>query len=82
MSDRLILVTGSTGYVGGRLVRALVSTNHKVRVLVRDASKISDISWHDHVEVIEGDAFNITDLRKALAGVHTCLLYTSPSPRD
>ena len=71
MSDRLILVTGSTGYVGGRLVRALVSTNHKVRVLVRDASKITDVTWHDHVEVIEGDAFNVADLRKALAGVHT-----------
>ena len=71
MNNRLLLVTGATGYVGGRLVRELVASESQVRVLVRDASKIIDATWHDQVDVIEGDAFEISDLRRALAGVHT-----------
>ena len=61
MNKRLLLVTGATGYVGGRLVRELVASESQVRVLVRDASKITDATWHDQVDVIEGDAFNISD---------------------
>ena len=35
-----VLVTGATGYVGGRLVRALLEQNYQVRVLVRDPKKV------------------------------------------
>jgi uncharacterized protein YbjT (DUF2867 family) len=38
--DRLYLVTGASGYVGGRLVRVLLEDKKRVRVLVRDAKKI------------------------------------------
>ncbi len=68
---RLVLVTGASGYVGGRLVRQLVEEGLKVRVLVRDRRKISGQPWYDQVEVSEGDANNISDLLSALAGVHT-----------
>ena len=69
--QRLYLVTGASGYVGGRLVRDLQADGKKVRVLVRDAKKIMGQSWADDVEVIEGNASNSQDLDRALAGVHT-----------
>ena len=68
---RLYLVTGASGYVGGRLVRDLHGDGKKVRVLVRDAKKIKGQSWANDVEIIEGNASNSQDLDRALAGVHT-----------
>ncbi len=67
----LFLVTGASGYVGGRLVRDLLSDNKKVRVFVRDAKKIYGQSWAGSVEIIEGNASNSQDLDRALVGVHT-----------
>jgi uncharacterized protein YbjT (DUF2867 family) len=69
--QRLYLVTGASGYVGGRLVRDLHGDGKKVRVLVRDAKKIKGQSWANDVEIIEGNASNSQDLDRALAGVHT-----------
>ena len=68
---RLYLVTGASGYVGGRLVRDLLSDKKRVRVFVRDAKKIQGQSWASQVEVIEGNASNAQDLDRALAGVNT-----------
>ena len=70
-SQRLILVTGASGYVGGRLVRDLVEDNCTVRILVRDAQKVSEQPWASQVEIVEGNANNPSDLRRALNGVHT-----------
>ncbi len=69
--ERNYLVTGASGYVGGRLVRALLEDNKKVRVFVRDAKKILGQSWASHVEIIEGNASNASDLDQALQGIHT-----------
>jgi uncharacterized protein YbjT (DUF2867 family) len=52
---RLYLVTGASGYVGGRLVRDLLSDKKRVRVFVRDAKKIQGQSWASQVEVVEGN---------------------------
>jgi uncharacterized protein YbjT (DUF2867 family) len=70
-SQRLILVTGASGYVGGRLVRDLVADKCQVRVLVRDAHKVAEQPWAKDVEIVEGNANNLADLRRALNGVHT-----------
>ena len=70
-SQRLILVTGASGYVGGRLVRDLVDDKCLVRILVRDAQKVAEQPWAHQVEIVEGNANNPSDLRRALNGVHT-----------
>jgi len=50
-----VLVTGATGYIGGRLIPLLVEAGHEVRVLVRDRQRIQGRDWADTVEVFEGD---------------------------
>ena len=69
--ERLYLVTGASGYVGGRLVRDLVTEGKKVRLFVRDPKKILDLPWAKSVEVVKGTATSREDLDRALAGVHT-----------
>lgn len=70
-STRKILVTGASGYVGGRLVTALLADQMQVRVFVRDARKIKGQLWANEVEVAEGNANNYQSTLAALIGVHT-----------
>src|ERR1041384_1068868 len=53
---KLILVTGATGYVGGRLVPRLLEAGYRVRCLVRDPSRLQGRPWLNRVEVVSGDA--------------------------
>ena len=69
ISRPLCLVTGANGYIGGRLVTALLEKGFRVRVLVRNASRISQHPWVDSVEVVDGDASDEQTLTKALKGV-------------
>ena len=71
IKERKYLVTGASGYVGGRLVRNLLNENLDVRVLVRDKEKIKGQPWFDLVEIAEGNATSISDLTSALSGIHT-----------
>ena len=66
---RLILVTGSTGYVGGCLVPRLLEKGYRVRVLVRGPARISARSWLSQVELVEGDLFSAGTVRQALQDV-------------
>ncbi len=50
-----VLVTGATGYIGGRLVPRLLRQGHSVRALVRDSFSIHDRSWADDVEIVQAD---------------------------
>ena len=64
-----VLVTGATGYIGGRLVPRLLETGHDVRVMVRDPARIAGRPWASSVEVARGDVEDPASLRAALAGV-------------
>ena len=65
----LCLVTGATGYVGGRLVPELLAAGHRVRVLARSPSKLRDLPWAGEVEIAVGDAADPAALDAAMAGV-------------
>ncbi|APD10308.1 MULTISPECIES: SDR family oxidoreductase [Thermus] len=64
-----VLVTGATGYVGGRLVPRLLERGHRVRVLVRDARRLGGRPWAERVEVVEGSLEDEGALLRALEGV-------------
>ena len=68
-TKKLILVTGATGYVGGRLVPKLLEAGYHVRCLVRDPSRLQGRSWLKRVEVISGDALSPEGLAAAMQGV-------------
>ncbi|TWP52880.1 SDR family oxidoreductase [Lentzea tibetensis] len=61
------LVTGSTGYLGGRLVPRLLAAGHDVRCLVRDPGKLRDVPWAGDVEIVRGDV--LADLGSAMRGI-------------
>lgn len=63
-----VLVTGATGYVGGRLVPRLLEAGYRVRVLVRDPGRLQGRPWLDQVEVFQGDVFDAATLLPAMAG--------------
>ena len=64
-----VLVTGATGYMGGRLVPLLLERGHQVRVLVRDPGRLVGRKWSHAVEVVQGDVLRGTGLAEALSGV-------------
>jgi uncharacterized protein YbjT (DUF2867 family) len=65
----LVLVTGATGYIGGRLVPELLAAGYRVRVLARHPERVAGREWADDVDVVPGDAGSRDDLRRALDGV-------------
>ncbi len=68
-SSKLILITGATGYVGGRLVPRLLEAGYRVRCLVRDPSRLQGRPWLKQVEVISGDALAENTLADAMKDV-------------
>ncbi|WP_342023200.1 SDR family oxidoreductase [Arthrobacter citreus] len=66
-----VLVTGATGYIGGRLVPLLIQDGHKVRVLVRSPEKLNDVPWHDDVEIVQGDLTDKDSVAGAMADTDT-----------
>lgn len=64
----LVLVTGATGYIGGRLVPRLLEAGFRVRCLVRDASRLQGRRWRDEVELTQGDVLRPDSLAAAMDG--------------
>ena len=63
---KLILVTGTTGYVGGRLVPRLLAAGYRVRCLVRDPARLQGRPWLDQVELAQGDVLQPASLVAAM----------------
>ncbi|HET6393703.1 MAG TPA: SDR family oxidoreductase [Blastococcus sp.] len=66
---KLCLVTGATGYVGGRLVPELLAAGHRVRVMTRTPERLRDRPWTGDVEVVRADATDADQVAAACAGV-------------
>ena len=65
----LILVTGATGYIGGRLIPRLLELGYRVRCLVRDPVRLQGRSWQADVEIVAGDVLQPESLAPAMQGV-------------
>jgi uncharacterized protein YbjT (DUF2867 family) len=67
----LVLVTGVTGYVGGRLVPHLLEQGYRVRVLLRgNAARLNGRRWKDQVEIALGDVLVPSSLTAAMQGIN------------
>jgi uncharacterized protein YbjT (DUF2867 family) len=68
MSQR-VLVTGASGYIGGRLVPKLLDAGYDVRVAVRTPSRLRDYPWAGEVEVVQADLTVADEVRAAVEGI-------------
>ena len=68
-TPKTCLVTGATGYIGGRLVPELLAAGHRVRVMTRSPDRIRDHPWASRVEVARADAGNADEVAAACADV-------------
>jgi uncharacterized protein YbjT (DUF2867 family) len=65
----LCLVTGATGYVGGRLVPELLAAGYRVRVMTRSPERLRDHPWAGRVEIARADAKDAEQVAAACVGV-------------
>jgi uncharacterized protein YbjT (DUF2867 family) len=81
-----ILVLGSTGYVGSRLVPGLINQGYIVRAGWRTRSRLEAQPWKDHpnVKPVQVDVFNTFELREAISGVDVVyyLIHSMYSGKD
>ena len=70
MKSDPILVTGATGYVGGRLIPALLAAGYRVRAMGRNLGKMGGRPWagHSRVELVQGDVLDLESLKQAAYG--------------
>jgi len=70
MHSQAVLVTGATGYVGGRLVPLLLADGYRIKVMGRSLAKLSSRKWSEHpmVELAEGDVLDLESLQQAARG--------------
>ncbi|MER5810770.1 SDR family oxidoreductase [Streptomyces sp. NPDC002033] len=69
MPGQHCLVTGATGYIGGRLVPELLDAGHRVRCLARSPERLRDHPWAGRAEVVRGDVTDPASVGAALEGI-------------
>jgi len=70
MFSKPVLVTGATGYVGGRLIPLMLESGYRVRALARSLAKLRSRPWsgHPHIELVQGDVLDPDSLKIAASG--------------
>ncbi|WEP00159.1 SDR family oxidoreductase [Streptomyces sp. FXJ1.172] len=63
------MVTGASGYIGGRLVPELLDAGYRVRCLARTPAKLRDHPWAGRAEVLQGDVLDAASVARAMDGV-------------
>jgi uncharacterized protein YbjT (DUF2867 family) len=63
------LVTGASGYIGGRLVPELLAAGHRVRCLARSPGKLRDHPWARDAETVRGDVTDADSVTGAMHGI-------------
>jgi uncharacterized protein YbjT (DUF2867 family) len=73
MKSKAVLVTGATGYVGGRLIPRLLEKGYHVRAMARSTAKLESLPWADHpqFEITAGDMQDRDSLIRAAQGCDT-----------
>lgn len=68
--DKPVLVTGASGYIGGRLAPRLLAAGYTVRCLARSPQKLTGRPWasHPRVDIFTGDVGDTESLHRALTG--------------
>ena len=81
--NHLVLLTGATGYVGGRLLPRLEQCGYRVRCLARRPESLAS-RIGDNTEVVPGDVLDPASLTRAMAGVDTAyyLVHSMGADRD
>lgn len=64
-----VLVTGANGFLGQRVVAALLARGHEVRALIRPATCVEELGWPAAVEIFRADLRSTPDLEPAFDGV-------------
>lgn len=64
-----VLVTGASGYIGGRLVPRLIAAGYDVRVAVRNPQRLRDYPWANDVEIVRADLTVAEEVRRAVVDV-------------
>ncbi|MEP7137136.1 MAG: NAD(P)H-binding protein [Chloroflexota bacterium] len=69
--DKLILVTGATGYIASRLIPRLLDSGYQVRALARDPLRLKGRAWFNKIDIVQADVTTPESLAHAFDGVHT-----------
>ncbi|WP_096895917.1 NAD(P)H-binding protein [Candidatus Scalindua japonica] len=71
-TDDRVLILGGTGFIGKRLVSELTAKQIKIRLLVRNPSKVpEDFLKNKDIEIVKGDIVKGEGLKEAVRGIHT-----------